>query len=413
MLNEGFPIHEKQPISPIPSIRKFIRAVKITGAVAIPILFMKGDAQLPVYIVDSLVDPANAAEIDDTNRSLEQTTENPRESAKNLLINYLNSPHEINVENEPMLDILNNPNTTSNEYATALENLPTDKAIFPFLKSRNAKLRFIEAVIAKDDLDTRQYQTPDYGQDVDGDGKIELTLDENKNTINEAGEIVDTTSFVCDDYSRELSLRYGIQNTTPLRSLKYQMPMLRTEINEGYVDTDDRKAWGRGHAFNAVFLGENSDDLKDISNWHFIEPQSDESVNVPIKHLIDGRILTLSIPHVDNWNTGGDSLESFLLMPDGSLQLVDDMTLQIIESIQSWFYMNKYPATFNGEFRDDLMSDEPDLLDYSPDSIYQAARLSIQSRYLDYNQVTGALNDSTLPPEFNFAELFKILDEVK
>jgi hypothetical protein len=398
----------------IPLSKKFIRATRVLGAVLLPILFLRGDSkQKPIVISDAVSNyQAKASEIASRLIKTEGSKESSKETAHALFKNYFtkNIPERINLEN---IEIINNSNSSDQDYYYSILSWEGNLPIFAFLSSKESKIRFIKTILARDDLNQSEYTTPDYGPDIDSDGIIELTYDENGNTINEVGEIVDTTSFVCSDFSRELNLRFGIQNGVPQNELKLQLPMMSVSIGEGYVSDDERQAWGRGHGFNAVYFGEDIVGFDDLSNWFFIEPQSDDDVINPFIHLVDARLLTLSIPHTDDWKTEGDSLISFFLMPDSTLQPIDDIELQIFEEIEKWCFMNEYPSLVNGEIRDDLMSDEPDLLDFEVERIYDVAVFAVNSGYLSSSQVSGALQDAYLPIGFKYSELFDRLNAIK
>lgn len=384
---------------------KIIRVLQIVGAVAIPALLYKfGVDQKDVIILDTIVDPEKTLTVPPT----ETVAPIVKTDAKVLLDEYLETAKNQEID-LVALSKLNDPTISDQEYNELVSAWENDAVIFSRLTDYAAKMRFIKYVMANDNLDTTPYKSPDYGPDVNGDGKINLRSNEKGETINELGQVVDTTSFICSDFSKELSLRYGIQNTEPLKDYKYQLPMFQVGINEGYVTNDTRQAWGRGHTFNAVFMGGSGDDPTSLRQYVFIEPQNDDMGIVdPMHYLTDGRILTLSVPHLDDWDVGSDSIASYFILPDQELVSIDDKGTQIVNELAGWILMNKGLKPEDDQF----MLDEPELLDFNQSDIIRAATLAVGGGYLSKDQVIGAMTDAHVPAGFDYNEFFRAMDAI-
>ncbi len=385
---------------------RVIKALKIIGSVVLPVvLLVQGADDRDVSIVeDTLVEPKDAIAAP-PNKDFDKEASifsQVKQTASSLFDAYLQSSMPTEKLGQSVLKVLNDLRSSDQEYRQAIDSWQGNEPIFPFLKDRAVQLRFILFVLNQDDLDQALYQTPDYGPDADGDGVIEVTSDKDGRIINELGQEVTGESYNCEDFSRELCLRYGLHRNLASNKVKFRLPLLKVDLREGFkADRTDR-----GHSFNAVFLGSSWTEVSDFDKWLFIEPQTDDIITAPKTHSADGRLLSLSVPHrrlqplID---TKGNSLISFFIMPDGSVQPIDDIELRILKELRDWVYMNRFPIRVSGEVRDDLMPDEPQLADFDIEDIYDVIRYAQDANYLSVEQLLLALEDAYLPQEFDLS----------
>jgi hypothetical protein len=180
---------------------------------------------------------------------------------------FFQQSNKLSPEQAQTVILFNNPSTTPEQYSKVVADWDNTVPIFPSLKGKDAKIRFIKEVLKIDDLDSHPYQTPDLGEDMNGDGIIELTPRDGQ-TYNEKGEVVDETSFVCTDFAKEMAIRYGITvegiNTKPK---KYYLPMFTASTSNGYNGENN---WGQGHRFNGIFLSDSTDDYSATGSWLFL-----------------------------------------------------------------------------------------------------------------------------------------------
>lgn len=293
-------------------------------------------------------------------------------------------------------DILNSQTSSDAEYIKAIIAWPQDVPIFLYLDNFQAKERLIKFILAMDDLDSYENIMIHYGPDVDGDGIIELNQKED-GLYSEAGELIDEYDFVCSEFADELMKRYGIHVFGLSKSTKYQLPMMRASVGQGFVDAD---GFGVGHSINAIYLGSSMDEYNDISKWYFLEPQSDLRIVDPFEEE-KYKILSLSTLHFIGSDDVGDSLVSFVKTPQ-ELFIMNDQELQIWKLLEKWTLTNKMMRVED----DDRWSDEANFGTFQTIDLYRVARLAYQSQFLSFSQVSQAFEDSlSLPSDFDFNEL--------
>lgn len=341
----------------------------------------------PEPIIVQTPSAITVAEITQTSTPEKQEVQ---KTPQEIFTNYLDTKIQLSEEYTHIVELLNNPDTQQADYSAAIEKWKGNTPIYHYLTSLDSKVRFLKEILAKDNLESHPYVTVNYGPDVDGDGVVEVQNIDGK-TINEAGEEVDETSFVCQNFAQEMTRRYGITiegiNTSPS---KFKMPLFTVETSEGF---DGKERWGREHAINGVLVG---DDPNNKSHWIFFEPQNDEILSQQVpgisKELIQygangsqGSILKIGIPYIDHRSTSFTlSLATFSKSSktDG-IEFVAPETAEVMKSIASWVTMKNLTSSGNSEF--------------SPKAISEARNTAIDSGYISAEIFDGAMKEAVIP----------------
>lgn len=293
---------------------------------------------------------------------------------------------------------LNDLDISPENYDAIVNSWPADVPIFLYLDSYDAKVRFIQHVLAQDDLDSYEYQAPDLGPDVDGDEVVELRSRDGQ-TFDEAGNLLNETAFICSDFSQELSKRYGLYPGIPTKPVKFRLPLFKALSGEGYVSDGDKKAYGRGHTTNAILIGSPSK-VDDVSRWYFIEPQTDQQIN---PFGVDYRLVKLAI-HGPGFPE--EVLLSFFLKANGRPEMITSEESQILFQLERWMRFNiLQPVT-----EDDSMRDELDLSQFSTADMYHVSSLAVDAGHLTAEKIIAAVKDAkSLPAGFDQADFASTL----
>lgn len=317
------------------------------------------------------------------------------------LASFLNQ-EGLSSEMSQRLATFNNPQASPEDYAQAFATWNDRLAIFPYLTSREAKLRFVQEVLKIDDLDQKPYQTPNYGADVNGDGVVEL-IKKDGILYNEEGDVVNEASFVCANFAQEMTRRYGItREGTNIKPHKFGMPLFEAHTSEGY---DGTTRYGRGHAFNGVYVGGPDANIYDGSNWIFFEPQSDRIVSTigVTQDVIrygaydsPGTLLEISSPSMKT-----DFAETVPLITYAKIRntnkvvTVKKRVADVVKKLSSWASL-QYIIKLNPAM-DDVTMDEQDFTGYNQTELNDAKQIAVDSGYLSPDLVDGAINDAKSP----------------
>ncbi|MCP4157032.1 MAG: hypothetical protein GY757_55480, partial [bacterium] len=149
------------------------------------------------------------------------------------------------------VDILHEDHYTTKDYKKTVEEWPEDKPIWPYLTQKDAKLNYVRYIVNIDLTNCRRGTCKDFARS------------------NEAFE------NACQGFATQMAVRYStfthlseeeIENLKTIGKIyedntpaKYQIPLYMAVVP--------------GHAFNAVLLGENTDNIDD---YIFLEPQNDK-----------------------------------------------------------------------------------------------------------------------------------------
>ena len=146
------------------------------------------------------------------------------------------------------------------EYQEALQSWPDDQQIWPHLRSRLARVRFIQSLLEFDRTNCRPYSPTSTGQERGCE-----TFARNQETF----------QHFCLGFATQLHIRFRAQPEPPRAD---QIERLRSQASI-YYDAIDPKfripiliAFSSHHAFNAILVGQ---DPSNIESYLFVEPQSD------------------------------------------------------------------------------------------------------------------------------------------
>ncbi|MHA1988750.1 MAG: hypothetical protein ACW98D_19175 [Promethearchaeota archaeon] len=250
-----------------------------------------------------------------------------------------------------LVEILNNPNSSSSEYEKAVEQWG-DRQIWYDLRSHDAKIRFVKYLLQNKEDETNYVP---YWKDK------------------HYAEIDPEHPFVCKHLARKMyyTFRDAAIEWKPDHerySIKRAEKKLRIPIREVNVLFGSRLLMRDDHAVNAVYLGENE---KCVDNWIFFEPQNNEiifrssrslwtySINFsPSKPvwICSGNLFSVQPDHnvpLDkecrspvgdpDWSNA-DKVLSFYVKKDGKVMYVKSLAHP---GLTRAIYEGKYPVVFN------------------------------------------------------------------
>lgn len=161
-------------------------------------------------------------------------------------------------------------NPMSPYYRMVVDSLPLDNNIYKQLIPKEAKLKFIQHILMRDETNYFQY-----------------ICDDEKNQKECPYKIRDPDHpFVCRHFSKYMFHKYRFEPANydndagdSHYNLKPVDEKFRIPIREVYIKYSKKPDW---HSINAIYLGYKSDPENDsnINNWYIYEPQTDMPVSL-------------------------------------------------------------------------------------------------------------------------------------